>query len=228
MQQFPSLIDDYSSRHQLQIINSDPQRPWGGWYLIDQGDSFKQSRYVQQKALFIKGEKFDGSFDKKILHILPDTLLSLQFHGSEKHAGHSELWMAATNLRILISLDQGVGLDSVKLKQLIDTIRIIDMEAGSSVFVPAGFLHSIANCYDTDAYLVETRLSAIRETAPDREMNITRIYDRTGRGNTPFFPRELLERIMDKDTPGHMVLQAGQFFDGTSGRVKMSGPTLMS
>src|ERR1700679_3583575 len=88
-------IKDYLNKHNLSVIKADPQRPWGGWYIIDI-DNIENPLY--------------SMYDKKVLRVIPGTLLSLQYHGSLSHPGHHEIWEALTKIRAIISQKSAIGL----------------------------------------------------------------------------------------------------------------------
>lgn len=136
------------------------RRPWGDWTLIDQ----------------------DDMSDKKILHLLPGSLLSLQFHGDENHPGHKETWLALTKIRAVVG-------------DTIDDLSIIDIQPQGQLIINPGMIHALVNPFATDCYVMETRESQCVERPIDREENITRIYDQTNRGGLPSYPEALLKRI---------------------------------
>ncbi len=123
-----------------------------------------------------------STYDKKILKVNPGFFLSLQFHGTTQHPGHSEQWVALTDIVVV----KGFELDKLEIKkyQKNDTIKIA-----------AGEYHALVNPFSFEIAVEETRTSPIVESAEDREKNITRIYDQTHRYGLPDFPEELKAQI---------------------------------
>ena len=188
-------VTDYLNRNQLKIISYDSNRPWGGWYLIN----------IDQST--------DSNFDKKILRVIPDTVLSLQFHGTESHPGHLETWEACTNIRAIISKESVVNKTNSELSIILEDLLLVDVNPGGSLIIGPGYIHALVNLYKEEIYVIETRQSQIVETSDDRENNIVRIYDQTNRNNTPSYPNELILRIMDPYSEPDYLIQRGHIFD---------------
>jgi hypothetical protein len=182
-----NFVLDYLEDHQISIIESDPNRPWGGWYITE-----------------INREKY---LDKKILRVVPQTLLSLQFHGSVGHPGHKETWVALTKIRAVVSTESLINksLDGVDEKLL-----IVDVEPQGILIIEPGCLHALANPFGTDIYVVETRESQIAEGPDDRERNIVRIYDQTMRNGVCAYPKDLFDKIMNENIVPDLIIKAGE------------------
>jgi hypothetical protein len=174
-------LEDYLEKNHLDIIESD-NRPWGAWYVIE-----------------IDEENF---LDRKILKVVPHTLLSLQFHGSGDRLGHQETWVALTKIRAIISYESYAERPLNELDLL-----IVDIEPGGELVIKPGFVHALANPFELDIYVVETRKSQIKEKPDDREKNITRIYDQTRRNGIPAYPDELFKKIMNCNTIPDLVIR---------------------
>lgn len=186
-------IINYLNDNNLTIVESDPKRPWGGWYLID----INKSTYS----------------DRKILHVIPHTLLSLQYHGTPLHLGHMETWNACTKIRAVVSKISVVYQTETELNESLKNLAIIDIYPGGTLIIGSGFIHALANPFLQDIYVIETRQSQIAEMANDRENNIVRIYDQTNRNGTPSYPNWLVQKIMDPTNKPDYEVKEGNVFD---------------
>jgi len=65
--------------NQLKIVSSDLQRPWGGFYVIDETLAQKFSD-VFLNALDVSTLKISGKLSPKLLMVKPNTRLSWQYH----------------------------------------------------------------------------------------------------------------------------------------------------
>jgi mannose-6-phosphate isomerase-like protein (cupin superfamily) len=168
------FINKYIKDHNLNIISSNEEKPWGGYYVYEE----------------------TPEYDKKILWVKPGNYLSLQFHGTPTHLGHSEIATALNNFKIVIGTKNVVGLNEEEMQVELRNLKVISLSSGESIDIPAGFLHAYVNPFKEDMYLLETRTSQIPETSADRESNIVRIYDQTRRDNLPDWPEEMQAKIM--------------------------------
>jgi len=168
------IVSDYLKDNNYQVVSQDEERPWGRFYVFQVGDNY----------------------DKKILWVKPQNLLSLQYHGSKIQPGHSENWLALTDFRILISKQNALEYPNYEEKTLLNDLEIRDIKTGSEINIPAGHMHALVNPYLHDIFLVETRTSAKNESSKDREDNIVRVYDLTQRNNTPSYPKNLYSELM--------------------------------
>ncbi len=186
-------------------LDSDPNRPWGGWYLLEQGEDFFGSRhntlglrdYLLDKHGF--PAEIRSSYDQKILHVKPGTLLSLQFHGTPQHAGHAELWHAQTPLRVILSKTNVVDTSIKDLRSSAyyeENLMILNLHQNDQLLIPPGYIHAIANPFGDDALLTEIRISQGTEFPVSREQNITRIFDQTRRDGCDPYPEWLIDRVM--------------------------------
>jgi len=192
-----TIITNYISKNNFQIISSDLNRPWGGFHILDTEDS------KETKTLF----------DTKIIYVLPTKLLSLQYHGSSTYIGHNEIWYTCTKTRILLSKKSVIDLSLQELTQCLNDLLIIDLEPNAKIFIPVGFLHALINPYDTNLYIIETRLSQIPELSSDRENHITRIYDQGTRPNTTPYPHKMLTALQNPNIPPHFHLKSNTEFN---------------
>lgn len=167
------------------LIAADEARPWGAWWLFENG------KYPVTLE----------DYDRKILKVNPADgarMLSLQFHGSVDTPGHREEWRAITDILLLIGQRSVVGLSGAVLEEAIDEMKLIQLKANESIEIPAGYLHALINPWsDRAIYVEETRISPghVEQDYQQREENIVRIYDQTGRGGLPDFPDFWKERI---------------------------------
>lgn len=166
------FINNYIKEHNLNIIGFDEDKPWGGYYIYESNS--KQ--------------------DKKILWIKPENFLSLQYHGSKEHPGHSEEFTALTEMKVVMG-NKDVAMNPGLLDEDLKNLNIISLKAGETKVTPAGFLHAYVNPYEHDIFLLETRISTIEEDENIREVNIVRIYDQTLRPGTTQWPEDLIQRI---------------------------------
>ena len=168
-------IREYFAKHNLNLLLKDEERPWGGWYVYETGDNY----------------------DKKVMWVKPRNLLSLQYHGTTEHPSHAEQWTAITTMCVALGNKPVVGLSAAELAVELANVRVITIQPGDKIDIPAGYLHALCNPYDTDLYMLETRTSPSREDSNSRENNIVRIYDQAQRGGVPQFPPELYNRIFN-------------------------------
>lgn len=177
-------VNKYLENNKLSIIDSDVNRPWGSWYLIHN----------------------NSLSDKKILQVLPQNILSLQYHGTDTNLGHNEIWEACTPIRAVLSFESAINKSQCELIEILNNLIIVDVECGGKINIGAGFIHALANPYLEDIYVIEERCSQKPETSQDRENNITRIYDQKQRNNTPSYPIALLNKILDpKYKPNYSI-----------------------
>lgn len=188
------IVNDYLQDNNLQVIKFD-RRPWGGWYLIE------------NYPVLIR--------DRKVLHVTPGTLLSLQYHGTASNPGHREIWDACTKIRALISTRPVIGLSKEDFEKCVNELLMIDLEPHAKLYIGPGFIHALINPYANDLYVIETRESIQPESSDTRENNISRIYDQTNRGGIPAYPTELSQKIMDPNSKPDFVVKSGELFEIT-------------
>lgn len=170
-----NFINNYIQQHNLNIISYNEEKPWGGYYVYEE----------------------TPEYDKKILWVKPGNYLSLQFHGTPTHPGHSEIATALSNFKIVLGTKSVVGLSEEEMQQELRNLKVIGLKPGESIDIPAGFLHAYVNPFEEDMYILETRTSQIAETSAEREANIVRVYDQTRRDNLPDWPAEMKNKILD-------------------------------
>jgi len=135
-------------------------KPWGSYEVLSKG----------------------SNFDNKILKVNPGFNLSLQFHGSPTHPGHSEQWVCLTDIVVV----KGLNLDNLTVKKY---------KTGEIVNIASGELHALCNPFKFPIEVEETRTSPVSESPEDREENIVRLYDQFHRDNLPDFPDQLKQKI---------------------------------
>ncbi|HPO06166.1 MAG TPA: hypothetical protein PLQ36_03575 [Candidatus Gracilibacteria bacterium] len=181
-----AFVENILNEYQANVIEQDENRPWGGWWLFEEG------------RLAHSGE----NYDRKIIRVNPGesmNMLSLQYHGQEALPGHREIWQALTDLVIIIGEDDMTKLSQAEKTEALQNLKYLQLKAGQSIEIPAGYLHALVNPYSQQAvYLEEFRISPpfSNQNRQTREANITRIYDQTGRDNLPDFPLQIKNRIL--------------------------------
>ncbi|MCP9749570.1 hypothetical protein [Ferruginibacter sp. HRS2-29] len=72
-------IDEFLSSKKLEVANKDDQRPWGGFFVIDEDDAEK---FIAEFFPHLKKEDLtiSGKLSPKILLVAPSKRLSWQYH----------------------------------------------------------------------------------------------------------------------------------------------------
>lgn len=167
------FVRNFLTENKVEIIDANENKPWGAYYVFEQG----------------------SDFDRKILKVKPGKYLSLQYHGTTEHVGHSEKWLALTDFAIVIGSKSAVGLFQEEIAQELQNLRVLKIQKGDSIDVPSGFMHALVNPFQQDIYVQEMRVSPKDESSSEREENIVRIYDQTQRDNLPNWPEDLNKKI---------------------------------
>src|SRR3990167_3174372 len=118
------IINHYFHCNNLKIIKSDisllsvphAHRPWGDWYIFDINNIENPQKSI---------------YDKKIIRVIPGTLLSLQYHGSPSHPSHSEIWETCTKIRAVISKYSVINLSKIDFDRCLNDLLIVDLEPGA-------------------------------------------------------------------------------------------------
>jgi len=186
------FIVNYINNNKLTVQDWN-NRPWGAWYLID----------------------LNSMSDKKVIRVSPGTLLSLQYHGSLKHLGHEESWIACTHIRAILSKRSVIEIDNKDFEETLNNLIVVDIQSGGTLNIRAGVIHALANPFNEDIYVIETRKSQMPETAKSREDNITRIYDQTNRNGILSFPLDLIQRALKSYIPADYIVKSNETFDPT-------------
>lgn len=170
------FVEKYLKENNLSLIDSNEDKPWGGYYIFEAG----------------------SNYDKKILRVKPEQYLSLQFHGTQDHPGHAETWIALTDFVIVLGSRSAVGLSDEEYQNELNSLKIIRVKQGDKIEIGSGFMHALVNPFDHDIYVQETRTSQFDESSDEREQNIVRIYDQTGRDGLPDWPNKIKNEIKNK------------------------------
>jgi len=164
-------------------ISDYDDRPWGEYWVYDTGVTNKNRSY-DKKVLKVKANNSDRP-----------RCLSLQFHGTDIHQGHDEVWKAITDIVVVIGTRSMVGLSKQEIEHEINFLKVIKVKKNDLINIPNGFLHALVNPYDTPVYLAEVRTSQGIEDSNQRESNITRILDEAMRDGCAKFTDELIKKI---------------------------------
>ncbi len=157
------FIQDYIQKKNLKFICCDENRGWGGFYVLEKGINY----------------------DIKILWVKPKQVLSLQSHKGNNIPGHSEIWTALSNVRIILEED-------------LHSLKMFDRAPGGIMTIPEGSLHTLANPFDKeDVYVCEVRISLQKEDSKTRENRIQRIYTKYPDPLVPLYPEDMLCHILD-------------------------------
>ena len=141
----------------LNIVESDVNRPWGGFYVIDEKDSQKFSNLYFDN-LNLNELKITGKLSPKILIITPNKRLSWQYHQRR-----SELWKVVSgSIRVITSHDD-VERNEVLLKE------------GDEIKLDQGERHRIIGM-DEFAVVAEIWIHTDKDN-PSDEDDIVRIQD---------------------------------------------------
>ncbi len=169
-----AFVEKFIAENHLQILQSDEWKPWWAYYVTHE----------------------IPEYDEKILWIKPGEFLSLQYHGNLSHPGHAEKGIAITDMALVL---WKTDVSALPIEEIYEThvseLDIIFIPKWWQFSTPAGHLHAYINPFQHDVYLTEVRTSQIREWSNEREKNITRVYDTTGRNGIPPWPKWLLEKI---------------------------------
>ncbi len=170
------FVRKYFEDKNLELIDMDEEKVWGGYYIYEVGDMY----------------------DKKVLWVKPGHILSVQFHGSQEHPGHSEVWTGLTRFKTILGKESSIGKSDEELRQQVLDAEIVEVGKGDSLEFDAGYIHALANPYDEDIYVLEIRTSQIEEGYKDREANITRIHDQRERYDLTKIPQAVYSKLFAK------------------------------
>jgi Mannose-6-phosphate isomerase len=81
-----TLVKNFLEKKGFKIINMDKDRPWGGFFVIDEGQATKFKKEFFE-AVPKKKEEEKGKLSPKILIVAPNKRLSWQYHFRR-----SEIW----------------------------------------------------------------------------------------------------------------------------------------
>ena len=145
----------------LNIVNKDIGKPWGGYFVIDEKD-FQKFANIYFNGLNTEKIKVSGKLSSKILIIAPNKRLSWQYHKRR-----SEIWKVASGKVKVITSDDDIEGKEVLLKEN-DVINIYKGER-----------HRIVGTSDY-AVVAELWIHADNDN-PSDEDDIVRLQDDYGR-----------------------------------------------
>tara|TARA_Y100000590_G_scaffold158471_1_gene181931 strand:- start:50 stop:538 length:489 start_codon:yes stop_codon:yes gene_type:complete len=144
-------------KQKLKIVDSDFNRPWGGFFVIDEIDSQNFSN-IYFDGLEIDQIKISEKFSPKILIIAPNKRLSWQYHHRR-----SELWKVASgSIKVITSHDD------IERKETL-------LKKGDKIEIAKGERHRIIG---TEEYAVVAEIWIHTDNDnPSDEDDIVRIQD---------------------------------------------------
>ena len=153
---FNKTIDILKSQ-KLNVVDRDIDRPWGGFFVIDEFDSQKFA------DLYFKGLKTDelkssGKLSPKILIIAPFKRLSWQYHHRR-----SEIWKVETGIIKVVT-----SYDDIERKEVI-------LKEGDEIRLSSGERHRIIGL-ERYAIIAEIWIHTDKDN-PSDENDIVRIQD---------------------------------------------------
>ena len=114
-------VKSFLKENNFKILSNDLNRPWGGFYLIDEDQSKKFINLFFNKSIS-KSIDFSNKLSPKILIIKPNKRLSWQYHNRR-----SEIWSVIEG-NILVSMsenDEEEGQIVLKIKDQLEIGRKI-------------------------------------------------------------------------------------------------------
>ena len=157
MSDFFNKISEKLKSQNLTIIDSDKNRPWGGFCVIDEID-YQNFSELYFSNLSIDKLKFLGKLSLKILVIAPNKKLSWQFHHRR-----SEIWKVASGeIKVVTSKDDEER-NEVLLKE------------GDEIYISRGERHRIIGS-DDYAVVAEIWIHTNKDN-PSDEDDIVRVQD---------------------------------------------------
>jgi mannose-6-phosphate isomerase len=111
-----SDIQLYLDQSNLTVSNIDKERPWGGFFVIDEKDSGKFIEHFFPDLT--KAELLRGKLSPKILLVAPNKKLSWQYHFRR-----SEIWKLINGTAAVVTSDTDIENETVFLKKG-DTITL--------------------------------------------------------------------------------------------------------
>lgn len=82
-----SKVSSYLDEIKLKVINTDFERPWGGFFVIDEGQTKKFVELFFRDYSFEQISKYGSKLSPKILVVEPGKRLSWQYHNRR-----AEIW----------------------------------------------------------------------------------------------------------------------------------------
>ena len=157
MSDFFNKISEKLKLQNLNIVDKDIERPWGGFFVIDEKDS-QDFVNIYFDGLEIDKLKVAGQLSPKILVIAPNKRLSWQFHDRR-----SEIWKVASGEIKVVTSDDDVERNEVLLKE------------GYEINISQGERHRIIGT-DNYAIVAEIWIHTDKDN-PSDEDDIVRVQD---------------------------------------------------
>jgi len=111
MSDFFNKTSEKLKLHNLNIVDKDVERPWGGFFVIDEIDS-QDFANIFFDGLEIDKLKISGKLSPKILVIAPNKRLSWQYHHRR-----SEIWKVSSGIIKVITSHDDVERNELLLKE---------------------------------------------------------------------------------------------------------------
>ena len=157
---FNKTLDILKSQ-KLNVVDKDTNRPWGGFFVINEFDSQKFADFYFN-ALKTEEIKISGKLSPKILIIAPNKKLSWQYHHRR-----SEIWKVVSGEIKVVTSHDDVERNEVLLKE------------GNEINLYQGERHRIIGT-DDYAVVAEIWVHTDKDNTSD-ESDIVRVQDDYGR-----------------------------------------------
>lgn len=144
-----------------------------------------------------------ASADEKILAVEPKQpgyeILSMQYHGKPGFPGHIEVWEFVTPGSVVLGTNayKPFGWTDAELEVEMKALQVIHFKPGQKLVILPGQWHALAKPKELDYTVVrEWRITPQPgRSSQERENNIVRTYDNSGRGTLGAFPQEIMDQI---------------------------------
>ncbi len=171
--------------------------------LLATNPRLKANELVLKLADYSNNLKEQASADEKILVVQPKqprlNILSMQYHGNPSMPGHIEIAEYLTEGVIVIGSDsvKPFGWHESEIQAEMQNLHVKKMAAGETFVILPGQWHAYAMPSNMDYVIIrEWRITPeTGKTSQDREANIVRTYDNSGRGTLGNFPAEIMQQI---------------------------------
>ena len=111
------IVNDFLAEKNLGILTTDENRPWGGFFVLDESEADKFiSLYFN--TLTTEDLRISGKLSPKILVVAPEKRLSWQYHHRR-----AEIWKLIGGTAGIISSDSDIEKDLIHLN-IGDTIQL--------------------------------------------------------------------------------------------------------
>jgi mannose-6-phosphate isomerase-like protein (cupin superfamily) len=157
-----SLVEAFLVKNGFAIVDKDVDRPWGGFFVIDEEQARRFSHFFFPKMEVVLSQMV-GKISPKILMVEPGKRLSWQYHFRR-----AEIWkLVAGKAGVVRSATDEQG-------------HVEPLELGKVVELPKGLRHRLVGLEDSWGMIAEIW----QHTDPDRPSNeddIVRLQDDFGR-----------------------------------------------